>query len=453
MPTVIAIESKPVVLFGVTTPFDHLYLVKTTTDASGDVIEEKLIRGGLGSSDRLVTLADVDLEGSPDDRGSATPAQRHRTVLDLDGRDADQVWDVMVQHTLNIGSARLLYGVEALDVDAGGDVNSNTTVASALHTVGIDLASHLPRGVGPEDVPLYNRVDAVFVNDRLVGGAFDDVIYGGVGNDRLDGNAGNDKLFGEWGNDKLIGGAGNDLLDGGIGADLMHGGLGDDTYRVDNAGDRVFEESTNVSGGIDMIQSTISFNLAGRAELAGVERLLLKGDLDLTGRGNGLANQLYGNAGDNVLTSAAGDDAIRGGAGDDNLVGAGGNDTLRGDAGNDILRGSTGSDVLLGGAGSDVFEFRKTYESGPTAPDRILDFDTRDVIDLAAIDANTGRAGNQHFTFIGTADFTGAGQVRFELDGHGNTIVEANANSDLSADFTLVLSGYVRAMTAGDFVL
>ncbi|GEO17247.1 hypothetical protein [Microvirga aerophila] len=62
------------------------------------------------------------------------------------------------------------YGVDSFEVENGGDVNSNTTVASVLHTVGISLARNLPRGTEPNEVPLYNRLDAMLVNDVLLGG-------------------------------------------------------------------------------------------------------------------------------------------------------------------------------------------------------------------------------------------------------------------------------------------
>ncbi len=75
------------------------------------------------------------------------------------------------------------------------------------------------------------------------------------------------------------------------------------------------------------------------------------------------------------------------------------------------------------------------------------------VIDLHVIDANANRGVNQSFSFIGTAAFSGAGQLRCELDQSGNTIVQADVNGDLAADFQLILQGYTRAMVRGDFIL
>ena len=273
MPTTIAIESKTVSFRGVATPYQHLYLVKTVTDAAGNILDERVIRGDVGGDLTLVTQADIPLAASADRRGADTPADRNHRNLNLNGRDPEQVWSLMVQHAVNIDKAGLQYGVNSYEIDNGGDVNSNTTVASALHTVGISLAQNLPRGVGPNEVPLYNRLDAMLVNDALFGGTQNDRIYGGEGRDVIRGNDGNDRLYGEGGGDNLNGGVGNDLLDGGSGNDRMTGGEGNDVYRVDSSLDRVVEIDTAATGGIDRVESTVSLNLAGRAELGGMSEI------------------------------------------------------------------------------------------------------------------------------------------------------------------------------------
>jgi len=437
VPTTIAIESKPVILFGITTPYEHLYLVKTVTDNAGKVLDERVIRGNVAPDGNLETQVNIPLAQSEDARGSATPAQRHHTVLNLDGRDADAVWNIMAQHAANIHITKLRYGVEAFGfIDYGGEVNSNTVVASALHSVGINLAQNLPAGIGPGDVPLYNRIDAVLVDDVIMGAAQSDIIFGGVGSDSLNGAGGNDQLYGEIGADTLLGGAGNDRLDGGTGADLMNGGAGSDIYHIDQAGDRIVETSTSASSGVDLVNSTLNLSLYGKADLAGMERLVLRGPTALIGVGNDQDNWIYGNAEANVL------------------VGRTGKDVLRGKEGNDHIRGGAGGDLLEGGAGKDTFEYRSLADSrAGSGIDKILDFQAVDVLDLSTIDANTLVAGNQSFTFIGSAAFSGAGQLRFGLDGAGNTIVQADVNGDLTADFEVLLRGYTRTVNGGDFIL
>jgi Ca2+-binding RTX toxin-like protein len=455
MPTVIAIESTEATARGVETPFQHLYLVKRVTDDAGNVVQEKVIRGGPGRGDQLVTVADVDLAGSPDARGSDTLAQRHHTVLDLQGRDPEAVWSLMVQHAVNINRADLDYSFDIVDAVNGSDLNSNTVVASALHTIGIDLAANLPDGVSRREVPLYDQTRDMRVDDLLRGGNQSDVIYGGAGRDRIEASDGDNRIFGEVDNDVLIGGVGKDILDGGSGTDRMKGGLGDDRYYIDVSTDRVIEKDVSLAGGIDRVVSAVSLNLLKLADLAGVEQLALRGSDDLHGRGNLLENTLIGNRGDNVLSGNAGDDILSAHAGDDDLRGGHGNDNLRAGAGNDLLNGGGGLDILSGDSGRDTFVFGSISDSGPDpiSSDRIVDFGTSDTIDLRGIDARTTASGDQAFSFIGSASFTGAGQLRYALDGAGNTVVQADVNGDFTTDFQVVLQGYTRPLSGGDFVL
>ena len=88
----------------------------------------------------------------------------------------------------------------------------------------------------------------------------------------------------------------------------------------------------------------------------------------------------------------------------------------------------------------DIFRYTVATESsaGTTTRDFINGFiHGTDVIDLAAIDANSvGGGANDAFTFIGSAAFGGAGaasagQLRFFTFGGGNlNIVEADRNGD-----------------------
>jgi len=437
VPTTIAIESKPVTLRGFATPYQHLNLVKTVTDDAGRVSDERVIRGDAGGDLTLVTQADIPLARSADARGSATPAERNHTKLDLGGRDPEAVWQLMVQHAVNVDKADLPYGVDAFEFFSRGGANSNTLVASALHTVGISLLANLPEGIQLREVPLFDRLDEMRVNDVLLGQAGNDLVLGGVGRDTIRGNDGDDRLIGESGADHLIGGAGNDLLDGSLGADRMNGGAGDDTYQVDDRRDQVIETDTSAAGGVDLVLSTVTFGLGSRAESLGAEKLMLRGAADLMGGGNNLDNYIGGNRGDNKLFGRAGNDALKGGDGDDTFT------------------GGAGSDILRGDAGSDTFVFTSTTESlpGELTRDLIRDFQSDDVIDLRDIDANVLVDGDQSFAFIGSAAFTGADQLRFEIDAGGNTLVQADVNGDLTADFEILLQAYTRGLGGGDFLL
>jgi Ca2+-binding RTX toxin-like protein len=268
----------------------------------------------------------------------------------------------------------------------------------------------------------------------------------GGGNDRftgdetantVEGGGGRDWLLGQAGNDHLDGGAGDDLLNGGSGNDRMAGGLGNDHYIVAATGDLILGEvGFSQGGGIDTVTAYIDFDAPANVEIlragGGVAGVDLTGnDAPGTLVGNALANRLDGR---------------------------GGNDQLNGNAGNDTLTGGEGADTLVGGAGADQFIYNAVSNSRAGAANRdvINGFDrgaTQDIINLDPIDANTGLAGDQDFTFIGMGAFTGAGQVRvLGLGGANAVIVEVNVNADLAADMQIFVN-LQTTMVATDFDL
>ena len=263
-------------------------------------------------------------------------------------------------------------------------------------------------------------------------------LYGSALADDFVGTAWNDVMSGNSGNDSLNGGDGADTLNGGNGADLLIGGKGNDTYYVNSLSDTVVEAAHQ--GADRVISSVISLDLANYAF---VEMARLNGVANLNLAGNVGANQLVGNAGDNL---------VQGLGGNDKLFGNAGNDTLYGGSGSDTLQGGEGKDRLTGGLGADVFVFVSASEAGNGANrDRITDFALGvDKIDLSAIDAHELLAGNQAFSFIGNAAFSGvAGELRYNA---GNGIVYADTNGDAVSDLQLQLIGK-PAITAGDFIL
>ena len=68
-------------------------------------------------------------------------------------------------------------------------------------------------------------------------------------------------------------------------------------------------------------------------------------------------------------------------------------------------------------------------------------------IDLSAIDASSA-AGVQDFVFIGSAAFTGLGQLRYE-----NGQLHGNVNGTNAADFTITLVNAPVSLSSGDFIL
>ncbi len=215
--------------------------------------------------------------------------------------------------------------------------------------------------------------------------------------DRMWAFAGNDRLYALDGNDELYGGDGNDLLDGGTGRDLMFGGSGNDSYRVDNAGDVVSEQTIagQDDGGVDVVTSQISYKLTDY-----VERLVLGGNSAIDGVGNDLNNNIKGNNADNVL------------------FGGGGSDIIYGYDGDDILIGGAGRDYYYGGAGADTFVFKS--ERGDW--DRVYDFTAEDKIGIVASEYGLiegagltgGVLSSDYFVSADAATAVGHGQFLFK---------------------------------------
>lgn len=94
-----------------------------------------------------------------------------------------------------------------------------------------------------------NDLEGAMEDDTLFGLAGNDTLSGGhysiedyyfnyasidLSDDRLEGGAGNDILYGGAGNDTLFGGAGDDVLIGGLDRDVMYGGAGRDIFTFFN---------------------------------------------------------------------------------------------------------------------------------------------------------------------------------------------------------------------------
>jgi Ca2+-binding RTX toxin-like protein len=314
--------------------------------------------------------------------------------------------------------------VNDLVVENSGEGNDRVRTTLASYTLTADVEELYFIGAG---------------NFTGTGNDLNNNIYGAGGSDTLSGGDGYDTLNGNGGDDFLYGGAGGDVLAGGAGADYMEGNDGNDVYLVDNVGDSVVELSGE---GIDEVYSNLSTYTLG----AHVENLTsnLGGGAAFHGIGNGLDNVLYGQSGDDTLEGLGGDDTIRGNVG---------NDSLDGGADDDLLVGGSGADLLTGGGGSDNFRIGY-FESGTGAgADRITDFAVGiDIVDLSGWDADMGTAGDQAFTFIGGAAFSGtAGELRTWFNGV-NTWVEGDINGDSVADFEIRFDGAV-ALGTPDFIL
>ena len=336
----------------------------------------------------------------------------------------------------------VLQGGSGNDVLIGGTGIDTADYSAARGGVAVDLRIDGGQRVSAvEGVDVLREVENLrgsAMEDRLVGDAAanslsglggGDTLFGLAGNDVLTGGAGGDRLYGGAGADRLFGGAGNDRLYGGTGGDVIDGGAGYDTV------DYGLATGTGVRVDLRVASAQSVSGTEGNDVLRGIENV----------SGSGGNDRLVGDAAGNILWGQGGDDLIFGLAGADRLAGG---------AGYDRLIGGAGTDRFWGGAGADRFLFLDASDSAPGgARDVIHDFQDRlDRVHLHFIDADEGRAGNQAFTFVGRAGFTGtAGELRFGTDGTDGFVL-ADTDGDGRAEFGLTLLG-VTSMDAFDFVL
>ncbi|WP_299132609.1 hypothetical protein [uncultured Amaricoccus sp.] len=347
---------------------------------------------------------------------------------------------------------------DSLGLAADTVTNTGTLTGGVFLSGGTDTLTN--GGAITGDVGLGDGADVLtnFVTRAgvTVSGGIAGLIDLGAGNDRFAGGTGAERVQDGDGADSVALGDGGDRYiatgnGGGDGADTVAGGGGVDTYDASASTVAVAVNLDSVAHGLGPV-STSGGNMAAQtatgATVAGASLDRITGFENATGgaagdrlHGSGVANVLKGNGGTDMLFGYGGDDTLSGGASFDNLV------------------GGAGRDVLTGGSEADSFDFAARTDSGVTAATRdvITDFeDFVDVINLAPMDADSTRAGNDAFRFIGMhTAFTGhAGELRAVFSGAGE-VVEADTNGDGIADFSVALrdSAHSIVLSAADFIL
>jgi Ca2+-binding RTX toxin-like protein len=135
---------------------------------------------------------------------------------------------------------------------------------------------------------------------------------------------------------------------------------------------------------------------------------------------------IIGTSKNETLTGTAFADSIFGAGGNDILLGLAGVDVLDGGTGNDQLNGGFGNDTMTGGKGHDVY---------------IVDSTGDQVIELANEGTDTVRttltsytlsSTLENLTFIGSGNFTGAGNFRSNVisGGGGNDTLDGKGGND-----------------------
>ena len=244
------------------------------------------------------------------------------------------------------------------------------------------------------------------------------------------------RIFGGGGVDTIIGSNGDDTIDGGVGNDVLNGGGGNDVFLVGLTSGR---DTIDGAAGTDTVRITGDGLSLYAAAWTNIEAIDASGRTGVKIVGSTIADTL--NFTGVTLTNIG---SIEGGAG---------NDAITGSAGSDTIIGGAGADLLAGGGGDDRFVFRAYTESRTGAfADHIADFNTGDVIDLSQIDADLSTAGIQHFTFIGTAAFTGLGQLRVGTDGGKVALFGNISGNNTTAEFEIILDNN-HAIVASDLVL
>jgi VCBS repeat-containing protein len=272
---------------------------------------------------------------------------------------------------------------------------------------------------------------------------------------------------------------GSFLILGGKGVDTLTGGALGDIFFFGTDGRFGSGDSLNAGSGYDVVylrgDYTLDFNSSGFdvGTLFGIESIGLQSATDTTYAGGGDGEFDYSLTwndamlGDSRLITINGsrlgenESMFFDGRGEMDgqfrLFGGAGGDDLLGGVGNDLILGGLNGDRLSGGGGNDVFRYQSTEDSRSSGNrDGIQDFSAGDLIDLQRIDADVNTDGNQAFTFIEDAAFSGvAGQLRaVKTDGFPFWTVEADVDGDRNADMTFFIDTIdADLITASDFML
>ncbi|MCK1404900.1 peroxidase family protein [Bradyrhizobium sp. 76] len=387
-----------------------------TVDISGLTSDHRIVFHGGGGDDQVVgtlrpqDVVDTQTAQPPGDQGGGQGGSGGDGQDGNSGGDDQHCSSGDHQHdgqgdpdtpqppAVNPGMAEGQIGTAAADVMVG--------------TTGDDVLS----GLDGDDVILGNdgadTLKAGAGDDLVKAGAGDDVVFGNDGNDDLFGGAGRDLITGDGGDDRLFGDAGDDALEGGAGNDTVYGGAGNDRIiaTVGDGNDTYFGDTEEDTLDYSAISANITADL-----------------------GNGIGQH------GSVASAQSGTDQI---FGFEDFIGGSGNDTIV---------ASSVANVMDGGAGNDTYVFGSAADANG---DTIKGFQPGDKIDLSAIDANTGAAGNQSFVLFAGNVFTSAGQVivtQEVKDGAEHTFVSGNTNGDTAADFKIDLGAGNHALTTADF--
>jgi Ca2+-binding RTX toxin-like protein len=303
---------------------------------------------------------------------------------------------------------------------AGGEDDGTTVPVAGVIRTGTPQPDVLTGSAGDDNIVAFADDDVIVAdagadaisggdgNDFVNAGAGRDVIFAGAGNDQVFAGDGADIVYGDAGADRIFGDQGNDLINAGAGDDTVFGGAGNDLIvaEIGDGNDVYFGDDSEGGSGVDTLDMS--------AATVNVTVNLGSGPLF-----NG-----------STASSQTGSDTLWG------------IENVNTGSGNDTITASNAVNVISGGAGNDTFRFTSASAANG---DTIVDFEPGDRIDLSAIDANIGAAGDQAFELISGATFTAAGQlaVSFESRTDGDfTVIQGNIGGNADADFKIEIAGH-----------
>jgi Ca2+-binding RTX toxin-like protein len=352
-------------------------------------------------------------------------------------------------------SANVLAGLDGNDVLDGGS-GADTMIGGAGNDIYFvdnagDLAAEDPGGGNDMVVSSIAFTLGTDVESLMLTGTTNISGTGNAAGNVLSGNAGNNVLAGLGGADALDGGGGTDTasyatsttgVSVSLAANTAHGGdaEGDSFASIESLTGSAFDDTLEGDAGNNVLNGGNGVDTASYEHAtAGVTVSLLFTVMQSTiGAGN---------------DTVTGIENLTGSLFDDVLMGSTSGNVLSGLDGNDVLSGGNGADTLIGGSGADRFVFSMLANSSPATPDTIVDFTHGvDLIDLAAIDANTSASGDQAFAFAGQNANAVARSLTWYETG-GNTVVQVDVNGNTVADFAILLTGIGHHLSAADFIL
>lgn len=451
---------------GPVTISDNLIDWRSPADSRAETNNAIRVTGEIGNVTGVDVTHNVILGGSTAVFVSAGATQTHTTVGTVtDVQVTDNVVDFARWHYLNLEDqpADLIYSGNVLATGPSPSIADGTNPG----------------------VQTFNHITSSATRDFLSGSSSSDVMTGGAADDWLSSGKGSDLILSGAGHDHLTGGASPDyfaytsIAETGIGATrdvitdfeagadkIVFAGLdlptlpeSDDWHFVGSkyfTGEaleiRAYQSGSDTVVAVDIdgdLRVDMEIDLVGQVNLTAYDFLITAApNLSETSTFTATSQTVTidGTAAPNTRIGTAAAETIRGHAGDDILNGLNGDDVITGGAGKDRLAGGAGHDRFVLGAASDS-------KAGGSVRDMISDFaHHQDVMDLAAIDANTNTAGNDAFRWIGFSNFSGAaGQLRSEFVG-SYTVVQGDMNGDKVADFEIGVNG-IQNLLSSDFLL